>query len=214
MKGVKVTKKTGFITFIALKNGYEMKKSFRPRALFLSIVLLGFLASHGQPPPGQGMPQGAGRKFNRDFSKTKAVNATLTTHEGVLTFELFFKDAPNTVAGFMHLADSGFYKGLTFHRIIQGFMAQAGDPNGDGTGGAGYTLDEEIGKRKHEAGTLSMANAGPNTGSSQFFVCHMPQTHLDGKHTIFGRLTSGFDALTRLEIGDPILDLKIEEVRK
>jgi peptidyl-prolyl cis-trans isomerase B (cyclophilin B) len=127
--------------------------------------------------------------------------------------ELYFKKAPNTVANFMHLADSGYYKGLTFHRIIQGFMAQAGDPKGDGTGGPGWTIEDERNDLKHEAGTLSMANAGPGTGGSQFFICYMPQPHLDGRHTIFGKLVSGFDALTRIERGDPMLDVKITEVK-
>ncbi len=92
-------------------------------------------------------------------------------------------------------------------------MAQGGDPNGDGTGGPGWKLDDERNNLKHEAGSVSMANAGPNTGGSQFFICHMPQTHLDGRHTIFGKLVSGFDVLTRLERGDPIQELKITEVK-
>src|SRR6185503_11882820 len=100
-----------------------------------------------------------GRQFNRDYSKTKQIFAEIKVHEGTMKLELLFKDAPNTVANFIHLADTGFYKGLTFHRIIQGFMTQGGDPNGDGTGGPGYTIDDERNTLKHEAGTLSMANA-------------------------------------------------------
>ncbi len=163
-----------------------------------------------------GLPQAAGplgREFNRDFSKTKQVFVEIKTHEGTMKLELFPQKAPNTVANFMHLVDSGFYKGLVFHRIIEGFMAQAGDPNGDGTGGPGYTIDDERNDLKHEAGTLSMANAGPNTGGSQFFICHMPQAHLDGRHTAFGKLVTGFDVLTRLERGDPILDMKVTEIK-
>jgi peptidyl-prolyl cis-trans isomerase B (cyclophilin B) len=159
--------------------------------------------------------QGKMRTFNRDYSKTKQIFAEISTSEGVMKFELFFKDAPNTVANFMHLADTGYYKTTTFHRVIQGFMTQGGDPNGDGTGGPGYMIADEIAAGlKHEAGTLSMANAGPNTAGSQFFVCHMPQPHLDGRHAIFGKLISGFDVLTRIEKGDPILDVKITEVKK
>lgn len=155
------------------------------------------------------------RVFDRDFSRTEKVTAEIRVHEGVMRFELYFMEAPETVANFMHLADSGFYKGIPFHRIIQGFMAQAGSPAGDGTGGAGYVISDEIDPGlKHSTGTLSMANAGPNTASSQFFICHAPQPHLDGRHAIFGRMTEGFDVLTRIERGDPILDVKITETRK
>lgn len=167
------------------------------------ILLLGTVAT----------AQAQGRQFKRDYSQTKQIFADIQTHEGTVKLELFFKKSPNTVANFIHLADSGFYKGLIFHRIIEGFMAQAGDPNGDGTGGPGWKIDDEQNDLKHEAGTLAMANAGPNTGGSQFFICHMPQPHLDGRHTIFGKVVSGFDVVTRLERGDPILDLKITEVK-
>ncbi len=155
------------------------------------------------------------RLFHRDYSHTKQIFAEITTSEGTMKFELFFKDAPNTVANFIHLADTGFYNGLTFHRVIQGFVVQGGDPNGDGTGGPGYTIPDELSSTlTHEAGTLSMANAGPNSGGSQFFICEMPQKFLNGKNTIFGKLISGFDVLTRIEKGDPILSVKITEVKK
>ena len=154
-----------------------------------------------------------GRYYNRDYTGIKQIFAEITTHEGTMKVELYFKDAPNTVANFIHLADSGFYKGLAFHRIIEGFMAQGGDPNGDGTGGPTWKIDDEPNKLTHEAGSLSMANAGPNTAGSQFFICHMPQPHLNGRHTVFGKLVSGFDVLTRLERGDPMLDVKIIEVK-
>ncbi len=154
-----------------------------------------------------------GRDFKRDYTGVKQIFAEITTHEGTIKLELYFKEAPNTVANFIHLADSGFYKGTVFHRIIEGFMAQGGDPNGDGTGGPTWKIDNENNNLKHEAGSLSMANAGPNTAGSQFFICHMPQSHLDGRHTIFGKLVSGFDVLTRLERGDPMLDVKITEVK-
>jgi peptidyl-prolyl cis-trans isomerase B (cyclophilin B) len=158
-------------------------------------------------------PAQVGRQYNKDYSKTKQIFADIKTHEGTMRLELYFKEAPNTVANFVHLADSGFYQGLIFHRIIEGFMAQAGDPNGDGTGGPGWKIDDEPNSLKHEAGSLSMANAGPNTAGSQFFICHMAQPHLNGRHTVFGKVISGFDVLTRLERGDPILDLKITEVK-
>ena len=181
-----------------------MKKSF---SLRLSLLpLLGLLLI--SPALAE-----KGRQFNRDYSHTKQMFVEITTHEGTMKLELYFKEAPNTVANFAHLVDSGFYKGLTFHRIIEGFMAQAGDPNGDGTGGPGYTIPDERNNLKHEAGTLSMANAGPNTAGSQFFICHVQQPQLDNRHTVFGKLVSGFDVLTRLERGDPILDAKIIEIK-
>ncbi len=156
----------------------------------------------------------AGRVFQKDYSGTEKITAEIKVHEGVMTFDLYFKKAPNTVANFTHLVDSGFYKGTSFHRVIQGFMAQGGDPHGDGTGGPGYTIADEVDPSlTHEAGTLSMANAGPNTGGSQFFICHTPQPHLNGRHAVFGKLVSGFDVLTRIEKGDPILDIKITETR-
>ncbi|MDB5102782.1 MAG: peptidyl-prolyl cis-trans isomerase, cyclophilin-type [Fibrobacteres bacterium] len=180
-----------------------MATNFLKRS-FLPLILLSLSLTQAQP---------AGRQYNRDYSKTKQIFAEIKTHEGTMKVELFFKQAPNTVSNFLHLVDSGFYKGLPFHRIIEGFMAQGGDPNGDGTGGPGWKIDDEHNDLKHEAGTLSMANAGPNTAGSQFFLCHMPQPHLDGRHTIFGKLVSGFDVLTRLERGDPMLDIKITEVK-
>jgi len=155
-----------------------------------------------------------GRVFDKDYSKTEKITAEIKVHEGVMTFELYFRQAPNTVANFTHLVDSGFYEGTTFHRVIQGFMAQGGDPKGDGTGGPGYTIADEIDPAlKHETGTLSMANAGPNTGGSQFFICHTPQAHLNGRHAVFGKMVSGFDVLARIEKGDPILGIKITETR-
>jgi peptidyl-prolyl cis-trans isomerase B (cyclophilin B) len=170
---------------------------------FLALLTLGLVS--------QAAAQG--RDYKRDYTGVKQIFAEIKTHEGTMKLELYFKQAPNTVANFVHLADSGFYNGLTFHRIIEGFMAQGGDPNGDGTGGPNWKIDDEKNDLKHEAGTLSMANAGPNTAGSQFFICHMPQPHLDGRHTIFGKLVSGFDVLTRLERGDPMLSVKITEVK-
>jgi peptidyl-prolyl cis-trans isomerase B (cyclophilin B) len=128
---------------------------------FFAMLLLGAVS--------QSMAQG--RYYNRDYTGVKQIFAEITTHEGTMKVELYFKDAPNTVANFIHLADSGFYKGLAFHRIIEGFMAQGGDPNGDGTGGPSWKIDDEPNKLRHEAGSLSMANAGANTAGSQFFIC-------------------------------------------
>ena len=192
-------------------------RNILPLALVMCLGAYGHEGAAGHHHDDDGHDHGPKtRVFERDFSKTRAVTATITVHEGAMTFDLHFKEAPNTVANFMHLVDSGFYKSTTFHRVIQGFMIQGGDPKGDGTGGPGYDIADELPQPtlKHEVGTLSMANAGPNTGGSQFFICHAAQPHLDGRHTIFGKMTSGFDVLTRVEKGDPILDIKIVETKK
>jgi cyclophilin family peptidyl-prolyl cis-trans isomerase len=125
--------------------------------------------------------------------------AALRTTEGVIVLELFDKDAPETVENFRKLAGDGFYDGLTFHRIIKDFMVQAGCPRGTGTGGPGYEFDDEINDHKLVRGSLAMANAGPDTNGSQFFIVTADATPwLDGKHTVFGRVTGGEDVLDRL----------------
>jgi cyclophilin family peptidyl-prolyl cis-trans isomerase len=125
--------------------------------------------------------------------------AALRTTEGVIVLELFDKDAPETVENFRKLAGDGFYDGLTFHRIIKDFMVQAGCPRGTGTGGPGYEFDDEINDHKLVRGSLAMANAGPDTNGSQFFIVTADATPwLDGKHTVFGKVTGGEDVLDRL----------------
>jgi peptidyl-prolyl cis-trans isomerase B (cyclophilin B) len=126
--------------------------------------------------------------------------ATLHTTAGPVQLELFDADAPKTVDNFRKLAADGFYDGLTFHRVIPGFMIQGGCPQGTGTGGPGYTFEDEINPNKAVRGALAMANAGPNTNGSQFFIVTADATpHLDGKHTVFGRVTSGMDAVDAIE---------------
>ncbi|MBR6317314.1 MAG: peptidylprolyl isomerase [Fibrobacter sp.] len=152
-----------------------------------------------------------GKVFNKDYSGIKSIEATIETHEGKIVLELNFKEAPNTVANFVDLASKGFYDGLTFHRVIPGFMIQGGDPEGKGTGGPGYTIDNEPNALKHETGVISMANRGPDTNGSQFFITQLPQPHLDGKHTVFGKVISGQDVVCRIEPNDPIINIKIVE---
>jgi peptidyl-prolyl cis-trans isomerase B (cyclophilin B) len=118
---------------------------------------------------------------------------------GEIKIELFAADAPNTVANFEKLANEGFYNGLIFHRVIPGFMAQGGCPTGSGTGGPGYKIDCEINPNKHERGTLAMAHAGRNTGGSQFYICYNPQPHLDGQHTVFGKVLEGMEFIDQLK---------------
>lgn len=137
-------------------------------------------------------------------------SAIMETDKGTITLDLFDADAPNTVKNFADLSKAGFYDGLSFHRVISDFMVQGGCPKGNGTGGPGYTIKCEINDNKHEAGSLSMAHRGPDTGGSQFFICHGPQSHLDGVHTVFGK-TTDMDVVNALRQGDKITSVKIED---
>ena len=124
------------------------------------------------------------------------MKATLYTNRGIIGLDLFPSEAPKTVDNFVRLARTGFYDGVTFHRVIPDFMIQGGDPSGTGSGGPGYTFDDEINDHKIERGALAMANAGPNTNGSQFFIVTTDAAPwLDGKHTVFGRVTSGMDVV-------------------
>ena len=130
--------------------------------------------------------------------------AIIETGKGSIVIELFEKDAPKTVANFEKLINEGFYNGLSFHRVIKGFVAQGGCPLGTGAGGPGYTIPCETkgNPNKHERGSLSMAHRGPNTGGSQFFIVYEPQPHLDGLHTVFGKVIEGIDVVDLIKQGD------------
>jgi cyclophilin family peptidyl-prolyl cis-trans isomerase len=146
-------------------------------------------------------------------------HATMTTSEGPITIELFDEDAPKTVANFKKLATDGFYDGLIFHRVIKDFMIQGGCPQGTGTGGPGYTFEDEFNDHKVVRGALAMANAGPNTNGSQFFLVTTPEASwLDGKHTVFGQITEGMDVVDKIEAkptdarDKPVEDVRIESL--
>ncbi|RCW64864.1 peptidylprolyl isomerase [Saliterribacillus persicus] len=130
-----------------------------------------------------------------------------------IEIEMFEDAAPNTVGNFEKLANSEFYDGVVFHRVIPGFVAQGGDPTGTGAGGPGYSIDCETegNPHKHVAGSLSMAHAGKNTGGSQFFLVHEPQPHLDGVHTVFGQVTEGLDTVLRIQQGDIMKKVRVNE---
>ena len=134
----------------------------------------------------------------------------MKTEKGDIHIEFFDKDAPNTVKNFKDLIQDGFYDGLNFHRVIPNFVIQGGCPNGTGTGGPGYHIPCEINTQKHLAGSLSMAHAGKDTGGSQFFICHSPQPHLDGVHTVFGQ-TPDMDVVNSIEPGDTIISVGVDE---
>ena len=134
--------------------------------------------------------------------------AEIHTAKGVMKVDFFDKDAPNTVANFVKLAESGYYNGLNFHRVIPDFVIQGGCPNGSGSGGPGYKIKCETsgGNQYHDRGVLSMAHAGKDTGGSQFFVCHSRNntSHLDGVHTCFGKVVDGLDVIDKIKAGDKI----------
>ena len=135
----------------------------------------------------------------------KKYTATLTTSRGEIVCELFAKEAPKTVNNFVFLARDKFYDGTVFHRVIADFMVQGGDPTGTGRGGPGYRFEDEFkgNPHKHQVGTLSMANAGPGTNGSQFFITHGPTPHLDNKHSVFGKVTQGMDVVLSIPDREP-----------
>ena len=143
----------------------------------------------------------------------KNYTATIETDKGTIEIELYPQYAPKTVNNFVFLANQNFYDGVTFHRVISNFMIQGGDPTGTGRGGPGYRFVDEFAGNplKHDAKVLSMANAGPNTNGSQFFITHAPQPHLDGRHTVFGKVTSGQDVVDAIEQGDTMVSVTISE---
>ena len=137
-----------------------------------------------------------------DISKNYLV--TMETNRGTIEVELYPEHAPMTVNNFVFLTNEGFYDGVKFHRVIANFMIQGGDPTGTGRGGPGYRFQDETygNPLKHGTGVLSMANAGPNTNGSQFFITHSPQPHLDGRHTVFGKVISGMEVVNAIQQGD------------
>jgi len=143
----------------------------------------------------------------------KSYRVTMETSKGAIEIELFPQHAPKTVNNFVFLAREGYYDGVTFHRVISNFMIQSGDPTGTGRGGPGYRFEDELANNplKHETGSLSMANAGPNTNGSQFFITHSPQPHLDGRHTVFGKVISGQDIVDAIRQGDVINMITVRE---
>ena len=143
----------------------------------------------------------------------KSYKVTIETERGDIVLELYPKHAPKTVNNFVFLAREGFYDGVSFHRVIDNFVIQGGDPTGTGSGGPGYRFEDEVDSKKnplkHETGMLSMANAGPGTNGSQFFITHVPCPWLNGKHTVFGKVTSGLDVVDAVKGGDTITSVTI-----
>jgi peptidyl-prolyl cis-trans isomerase B (cyclophilin B) len=147
------------------------------------------------------------------IDKSKQYTATFDTSKGKIVCKLFASEAPNTVNNFVFLANDKFYDGTVFHRVIPNFMVQGGDPTASGMGGPGYKFADETkgSPHKHKRGTLSMANAGPNTNGSQFFITHVATDWLDGKHTVFGEVVTGQEVVDAIKQGDSIKSLTISE---
>lgn len=141
----------------------------------------------------------------------KQYTVTMTTAYGNMIFQLLPADAPQTVNSFVFLIREGFFDDTVFHRVVDNFVVQGGDPTGTGMGGPGYTFPDEISGRKHLAGTLSMANSGTDTNGSQFFICYDAQSSLDGKHAVFGQLVEGMDVLYKININDRLIKVTVEE---
>ncbi|WP_420643722.1 peptidylprolyl isomerase [Candidatus Leptofilum sp.] len=143
----------------------------------------------------------------------KSYAVSMETNKGTIEIELFADAAPVTVNNFVFLSREGFYDGVSFHRVISNFVIQGGDPTGTGRGGPGYRFQDEFAGNPHKHGTgyLSMANAGPGTNGSQFFITHSPQPHLDGRHTVFGKVTSGMDVVNSIRQGDQMTAVTVTE---
>ena len=143
---------------------------------------------------------------------SKVFTVKLETSRGDIELELYAEHAPKTVNNFVFLINESFYDGVTFHRVIDKFMIQGGDPEGTGSGGPGYRFEDELvgNPLKHESKVISMANAGPNTNGSQFFITHLPTPHLDGKHTVFGKVTQGVDVVDAIRQGDVITKASVQ----
>ncbi len=181
--------------------------------LVLVAILLASCAttpSESEPAPTQ-KPMSYSAPPPMTLDTSKQYTATIETEKGNLVLELFASDVPVTVNNFVFLAREEFYDGTTFHRVIPDFMAQGGDPIGTGTGGPGYKFADEFTEHTHVTGALSMANSGPDTNGSQFFITYAPQPHLNNHHSVFGQLIDGMDVLKALENGDAVVRITIEE---
>ncbi len=185
----------------------KVRSLLRIAGITFVLITLFSASCAGEPPK----PKTYSTPPPMTIDTSKQYTATIETEQGNLVLELFASDVPKTVNNFVFLAREGFYDGLTFHRVISDFMVQGGDPAGNGTGGPGYTFADEFSDHTHVAGALSMANSGPDTNGSQFFITYTPQHHLDGKHSVFGQLTEGMDVLEKIKQGDIIKHIIIDE---
>lgn len=149
-----------------------------------------------------------------EIDPKKNYQISMETNRGTIEIELYPGYAPKTVNNFVFLTRQGYFDGIKFHRVIANFVIQGGDPTGTGAGGPGYKFEDELKNNplKHETGMLSMANAGPNTNGSQFFITHSPQPHLNGKHTVFGKVVNGMDVVNSIKQGDMMVKVSVTEI--
>lgn len=180
-----------------------MPRMLPAQILTLFAALLAFVAAVSYP----GAAQAQQAASVRDPGELYAV---IDTSRGRMEFLLYRQVAPLTVTSFINLATRGFYDGLTFHRVVEDFMAQGGDPAGDGSGGPGYRFEDEIALRLNQEGILAMANSGPASNGSQFFITHQAVPHLNGAHTVFGLVQSGREVIRQIRVGDVINSITIE----
>ncbi len=208
-----------FLRIGQIKEENEMRKTSIAVLMVLAISLLAFTGCSGNNPPSGANPPAAGDGAKQTVSKKNSI-AKFETSKGDFTVELFEDKAPITTQNFITLVNKHFYDGLLFHRVIDGFMIQGGDPKGNGTGGPGYTIPDEFHPDlKHDApGILSMANAGPNTGGSQFFITLVPTPWLNQHHSVFGKVAEGLDvvkAIGKVQTGTndkPLEDVVIKKI--
>ncbi|HEU4326636.1 MAG TPA: peptidylprolyl isomerase [Roseiflexaceae bacterium] len=149
-----------------------------------------------------------------EIDTAKTYRVTIETDKGAIVLDLYPKYAPNTVNNFVFLTRQGFYDGVSFHRVVSNFVIQGGDPTGSGGGGPGYRFNDELRGNPliHETGVISMAHAGANTNGSQFFITHAPQPHLDGKHTVFGKVVEGMEVVYAIRQGDKMKRVTVQEL--
>jgi len=185
--------------------------------IIIIIIVIGVLAYYGFKGGSKtNIPKTEGTKMENQFpgvlssDKIQNKKAVVETSKGKIEFELYADKAPKTVSNFVYLAEKGFYNGLTFHRVVPGFVIQGGDPTGTGSGGPGYKFEDETVQGDYKAGTVAMANSGPNTNGSQFFICIEDQPTLPKQYNLFGQVTSGMDIVKNIAVGDKIISIKIE----
>jgi len=209
-------------------------KNHLPKIYFLLIVVvviaIGYLAWHDEAkaPTETSSSSTLSTNQNNDNSREKMManlefpgvlpadqienkKAVIETDKGVIEFELYTDKAPKTVSNFVYLTEKGYYDGLTFHRVVPGFVIQGGDPTGNGTGGPGYQFPDEPVVGDYLAGTVAMANSGPDTNGSQFFICLDDQPTLPKNYNLFGQVTAGMDVVKNISIGDKMTSVKIED---
>jgi cyclophilin family peptidyl-prolyl cis-trans isomerase len=186
----------------------------------LAVAALALAAAHGAPaqdgkaPDPKAAPPATDTKASDTRKGTRVKQSAVITMDkgGEIKIDLYPADAPKTVENFVTLAKKGFYDGLTFHRVEPGFVAQGGDPKGNGTGGPGYQIKAEFNKQKHLRGTVAMARSQhPDSAGSQFYICFKPAPFLDGQYTVFGIVTSGMEVVDGIKIGDKMKSVKIVE---